>query len=145
MLDPLFGRRVYVDANVFIYFLDQSSPQALAATKILEAAAAGDISAVTGQAAIAEVMVGPYRQGNPLVIRTVREFFDSSTWLDKIDHPAKAFDDAALLRAASGMPFVDALHVATASLSRCDVIVTHDARMKPGLGVDVVALSALSG
>lgn len=145
MLDPLVGRRVYVDANVFIYFLDQSSPQALAATKILEAAAAGDISAVTGQAAIVEVMVGPYRQGNPLVIRTVREFFDSSTWLDKVDHSAKAFDDAALLRATSGMPFVDALHVATASLSRCDVIVTHDARMKPGLGVDVVALSASQG
>ena len=145
MLDSLVGRRVYVDANVFIYFLDQSSPQALAATKILEAAAAGDFSAATGQAAIAEVMVGPYRQGNPLVIRKVREFFDSSTWLDKIDHPAKAFDDAALLRATSGMPFVDALHVATASLSRCDVIVTQDARMKPGLGVDVVALSTLSG
>ena len=144
MLDSLTGRRVYVDANVFIYFLDQSSPHALAATKILEAAASGDFSAATGQAAIAEVMVGPYRQGNPLVIRKVREFFDSSTWLDKIDHPAKAFDDAALLRATSGMPFVDALHVATASLSRCDVIVTQDARMKPGLGVDVVALAALS-
>lgn len=145
MLDSLTGRRVYVDVNVFIYFLDQSTPQSSAATDILEAAAAGDISAVTGQAAIAEVMVGPYRQGNPLVIRKVREFFDSSTWLDVVDHPAKAFDDAALLRATLGMPFVDALHVATASLSRCDVIVTHDARMKPGLGVDVVALSALRG
>ena len=145
MLDSLVGRRVYVDANVFIYFLDQSTPQSAAAHAALEAAAAGNFAAVTGHAAIAEVMVGPYRHGDPLVIRKVKEFFGSATWLDTVDHPAQAFDDAALLRATSGMPFVDALHVATASLSRCDVVLTHDGRMKPGLGVNVVALSAASG
>ena len=145
MLDSLKGGRVYVDANVFIYFLDQSTPQSPAATATLEAAAAGNFSAVTGQAAVAEVMVGPYRLGDPLIIRKVKAFFGSATWLDVVDHPAQAFDDAALLRATSGMPFVDALHVATASLSRCDVVLTHDARMKPGLGVNVVALSAVSG
>lgn len=143
MLDSLTGRRVYVDANVFIYFLDQSTPQSSAATATLEAAAAGNFSAVTGHAAVAEVMVGPYRLGDPLIIRKVKEFFGSATWLEVVDHPAQAFDDAALLRAASGMPFVDALHVATASLSRCDVVLTYDARMKPGLGVNVVALSAV--
>ena len=145
MLDSLTGRRVYVDANVFIYFLDQSTSQAAAATAALEAARAGEFSAVTGQAVIAEVMVGPYRQGDPLVIRRVKEFFGSAVWLDVVDHPAQAFDDAALLRATTGMPFIDALHVATASLSRCDVVLTHDARMKPGLGVDVVALAAVNG
>ncbi|MFM8772378.1 MAG: PIN domain-containing protein, partial [Actinomycetota bacterium] len=60
--------------------------------------------------------------------------------LDVVEHPAQAFDDAALLRATSGMPFIDSLHVATAALSRCDVVLTQDARMKSGLGVDVVEL-----
>ena len=143
MLDSLTGRRVYVDASVFIYFLDQSTPHAAAATATLEAAATGEFTAVTGHAVVAEVMVGPYRQGDPLVIRKVKEFFGSAQWLEVVDHPVQAFDDAALLRATSGMPFVDALHVATASLSRCDVVLTHDARMKPGLGVNVVALSAV--
>ena len=136
---------MYVDANVFIYFLDQSTPQAAAATAALEAARAGEFTAVTGHAVIAEVMVGPYRQGNPLIIRKVKEFFASATWMEVIDHPAQAFDDAALLRATSGMPFIDALHIATASLARCDVVLTQDARMRAGLGVEVVALSALSG
>jgi predicted nucleic acid-binding protein len=140
VLDSLAGRRVYIDANVFIYFLDQLTTHADAATAILEDAAAGRFAAVTGQAVVAEVMVGPYRQGDPLVIRKVKEFFASAVWLDVVDHPAQAFDDAALLRATSGMPFIDALHVSTASLSRCDVVLTQDARMKPGLGVDVVTL-----
>ena len=140
MLDSLTGRRVYIDANIFIYFLDQSLSRAAAATATLEAAAAGNFAAVTGHAVIAEVMVGPYRQGDPLVIRKVKEFFGSAVWLDVVDHPAQAFDDAALLRATSGMPFIDSLHVATAALSRCDVVLTQDARMKSGLGVDVVEL-----
>jgi len=140
VLDSVAGRRVYIDANVFIYFLDQSTAHADDATAILEAAAAGRFTAVTGQAVVAEVMVGPYRQGDPLVIRKVKEFFASAVWLDVVDHPAQAFDDAALLRATSGMPFIDALHISTASLSRCDVVLTQDARMKPGLGVGVVAL-----
>ena len=140
MLDSVAGRRVYIDADVFIYFLDQSTARAEDATAILEAAAAGIFTAVTGQAVVAEVMVGPYRQGDPLVIRKVKEFFGSAVWLEVVDHPAQAFDDAALLRATSGMPFIDALHISTASLSRCDLVLTQDARMKPGLGVGVVAL-----
>lgn len=144
MLDSLAGRRVYIDANVFIYFLDQSTPHAAAATAILDAAAAGSFVAVTGQAAIAEVMVGPYRQGDPLVIRTVKEFFGSALWLDVVDHSAQMFDDAALLRATSGMPFIDALHVSTASQSRCDAVLTQDARMKSGLGVEVWTLPELT-
>ena len=143
-LDDLRGRRVYLDANVLIYFLDGTPKRALEAAAVLHAAADGAFRAVTGDAAVAEVMVGPYRSGDPLVIRAVREFFRQPRLLEVLSHSAPVFDDAAMLRATQEMPFIDALHVATAAAAGCDAIVTNDKRMRPALGVEVVPLRSLS-
>ena len=143
-LDDLRGRRVYLDANVLIYFLDGTPKRALEAAAVLHAAADGAFRAVTGDAAVAEVMVGPYRSGDPLVIRAVREFFRQPRLLEVLSHSVPVFDDAAMLRATQEMPFIDALHVATAAAAGCDAIVTNDKRMRPALGVEVVPLRSLS-
>lgn len=140
----LTGRRVYLDANVFIYFLGGSSQWAPAAGTLLAAARDGQLRAVTGEAVIAEVMVGPYRQRDPLHIRSVREFFAQPGFLEIVSHSDKSWDDAAMLRGTMGMPMIDALHIATAAEARCDVLVTNDQRMQSALGVEVLVLSELA-
>lgn len=143
-LDDLRGRRVYLDANVLIYFLDGTPKRAVEAAAVLRAAADGAFRAVTGDAAVAQVMVGPYRNGDPLVIRAVREFFRQPRLLEVLSHSAPVFDDAAMLRATQEMPYIDALHIATAAAAGCDAIVTNDKRMKPALGVEVLPLRSVS-
>ena len=140
-LDALIGKRVYIDANVFIFFLDGTPRLREPAAAVLAAARAGAFQAFTGHAAVAEVMVGPYRLGDPMVIRGARDFFRQPRFVTLVDHPPETFDDAAMLRGTLDMPFIDALHLATAAAHGCDVVITHDARMKPALGVDVLPLA----
>jgi len=143
-IDDLRGRRVYLDANVLIYFLDGASGQTPQATCVLQGAADGVFRAVTSDAAIAEVMVGPYRTGNQMMIRTVKEFFRKTLLLEVTAHSAQAFDDAAMLRATQAMPFIDALHLATSAAARCDALITNDRRLKSALGVEVIALRSIA-
>lgn len=142
-LDPalLQGQRVYLDANILIYFLDGRTEVAALAADILEAAARGDFQAVTSDAAVAEVMVGPYRSGDPMTIRAVREFLHQPRLLDIVPNDSRAFDDAAMLRGVEGRGFIDALHVATAAAAGCTLLVTNDRRIRPALGVEVVELT----
>lgn len=144
LAQTLTDRRVYLDADVFIYFLSGSSPWAQATGTLLAAAREGQLRAVTGEAVIAEVMVGPYRRRDPLQIRSVREFFDQPGFLEIVRHCEKCWDDAAMLRGTLDVPLIDALHVATAAQARCDVLVTNDQRMQSALGVEVLSLSALA-
>jgi predicted nucleic acid-binding protein len=112
------------------------------ATTVLAGARDGVFRAVTGDAAVAEVMAGPYRTGDQMLIRSVREFFAQPRLVEVVSHDARAFDDAAMLRGSLGLPFIDALHLATAAAQGCSAIITHDARLKPALGVEVVALTS---
>lgn len=142
-VDDLRGRRIYIDANVMVYFLDGTPPRAQEATIALRAAADGVFRAVTGDAAVAEVMVGPYRSADPMIVRSVRDFFRQPHLLEVVSHSAAVFDDAAMLRATHEMTFIDALHIATAAATGCDAIITNDRRMKPALGVNVIPLRSL--
>jgi predicted nucleic acid-binding protein len=139
----LAGRRIYIDANVFIYLLDGTTRWAAPATSILAAARAGQFAAVTGEAVVAEVMVGPYRSRDPMLIRSARELFALPRLVEVVGHPAKVWDDAAMLRGTLDVPLIDGLHVATAAAAGCDCLVTNDRRMRPALGVDVVPLADL--
>lgn len=139
----LVGRRLYLDANVFIYFLDGDNPFFQSAAKLLNAAAEEIFSAVTGDAAVAEVMVGAYRAGNPYAISRFRNFFNKEGFVECRPHDSTCFDTAAMLRGTTGVPLIDALHLATAKQSGCDGLVTGDLRMKPALGLPIVNLRAL--
>lgn len=138
------GRRVYLDANVFIYFLSGSVTWAPTVELLLTAARDGQVNAVTGDAVVSEIMVGPYRDRDPLVVRSVREFFGEPGFLEIVSHSPKAWDDAAVLRGTLGMPMIDALHVATAAEARCDALISNDQRMKAALGVEVIGLGAVA-
>ena len=142
-IDALRGQRVYIDANIFIYFLDATPSFIEPATDVLTAAQNGTFAAVTSQAVLAEVMVGPYRSGNPLIIRSVREFFHQPKLLEIVGHSDEAWDGAAMLRATLDVPFIDALHISTAASVGCTALVTNDARMKPALGVEIYPLASL--
>ena len=143
-IDELRGRKVYVDANVFIYFLDATPTLVDHASFLLESVDSGAFEAITGDAAVAEVMVGPYRVGDPLTIRRVEEFFGRPRFLEIVSHTSTNFKDAAMLRGTLEFGFIDALHLATAAANGCDALVTNDARMQSALGVDVIPLQSIT-
>ena len=143
-LEQLKGQRVYIDTNIFIYFLDGQEPFLSMVYPFLEALINGEIIGYTGDAVIAETMVQPYKLGNIAMIEQFKAFFAQDDFLTILPHDDKAFDLAAKLSGTKGMKLVDSLHMATALQAGCDYLITHDKGIKPVDGIRIVQLSTLT-
>jgi len=139
-MQRLAGRRVYIDSNVFIYFLDRSPALAQAADRVMAFASSGACQGVTGDLAVAEVLVGAYRHRDDESAERIRGFFRTPDLLTVVSHSSADFVLAARVRGEQGAALVDALHVATALNAGCTVLVTNDARMPSVPGLEVVRL-----
>ena len=139
------AQRVYLDSNVFVYFLDRNPVYFPLVAPLLEAINSGDIIGVTGDAAVAEVMVRPYQTGDPTLVAGIKSFFGTAGFLAVRSHDAAAFDLAAQLRARHGMKFIDALHVATAISAECRFLITNDGDFRSQVAIEVISLRGLLG
>ena len=126
LLARMRGQRVYIDANFLIYFLDRREPYFDLVSPIFTSCDAGDFEGVTGDAAVAEVMVYPYRSKSAAEIARGKAFFARPGFLTILSHDAAAFDACARLRATSSLKMLDALHYATALQAGCRFILTND-------------------
>ena len=142
-LDAMAGHRVYLDTNVFVYFLDQHPDYFEVVEPLLRAAYDGRIVAVTGDAVVAEVMVGPYRSASPIQTREIRSFFATRNLLEIRQHTAEDFDAAAQLRAGARMKSSDALHYVTAGNAQCRYLVTNDGGFATNSEITIVSVRAL--
>lgn len=122
------GSRLYLDSNVLIYFLDEESGWADAARQLLEYGQSGQVSLITGDAVVAEVLVGALRSSEASVIESTRRLLDAD-FIASAAHDRDSFLAAAAIRASVGGHLIDALHVATAIAAGCDAVISHDARM----------------
>ncbi len=136
------GQRVYLDTNIFVYFLGQSPEFFEVAAFFIEAAESGKIIGYTGDAAVAETLVKPYQSDNIGLAASFKAFFATDDFLSVQSHDADTFDLAAQLRGKRGMRFVDALHYATALKAGCKFFVTNDAGFKSDDAMEVVSIKA---
>lgn len=143
LLARMAKQRVYLDSNIFIYFLDRNPLYFPLVAPLLEAIDGGRIIGITGDAAVAEVMVRPYQTNDPALIAGIKSFFGSAGFLSVLSHDAAAFDLAAQLRARHAMKFIDALHVATAINAECRFLITNDRDFRSPMAIELVNLQSL--
>jgi len=137
------GHRVYLDTNVFVYFLDRNPNFFDIVSPIIQAVDSGGIIGVTGDAAIAETLVKPYQSGNLELVSGIKSFFRAEGFLSIQPHDGETFDLAAQLRATRGMKFIDALHYATAIRSGCTFFITNDLAIQSDHIIEVIPVKAL--
>jgi predicted nucleic acid-binding protein len=143
-LARMVGHRVYLDTNVFIYFLDRNPDFFSVVHPIITAVESGLIIGYTGDAAIAETLVKPYQTGNLALVTSFKEFFSMENFLTIQPHDAATFDLAAQLRAARGLKFIDALHYATAIRTGCKFFITNDGGIQSSDALEVVVVKNLA-
>ena len=137
------GHRVYLDTNVFVYFLDRNPDYFSVVAPIIEAIDSGLIIGYTGDAAIAETLVKPYQTGNPALVASFKAFFSMEDFLSIQPHDAGIFDLAAQLRAKRGLKFIDALHYATAIQAGCKFFLTNDGGIQSSDVLEVISVKIL--
>lgn len=143
VIEKMAGQRVYIDTNVFIYFLSRHPTYFEASARVIHACAESSIFGFTGDAAVAEVMVGAYKHADPTLATRFKQFFAQRNFLTIAAHDAQIFDSAAQLVARGALKFIDALHMATAMHSQCAYFVTNDKGIKSGAHLEVVQLEQL--
>ena len=139
------SRTVYLDANVFIYVVEEVPLFLGVLGPLFDAVASGQVRAVTSEVTLAEVLVHPVREADAereaAFVRSVR----TRGGLTVVPVTRAVLVEAAQLRAATRMKLPDAIHAATARLSGCTVLLTNDARIVAVPGVEVVRLSEVAG
>ena len=142
-LSRIQGRRVYVDTNIFVYFLERHERYFDVVVPFFQLFNDGLSSAYTGDAAVAETLYKPYQVDNMVRVSEFKAFFDDDEFITVLPHTTKAFELVAELAPKRGMKLIDALHYATAVIAGCSFILTNDAGFSSSGEVEVLYLQDL--
>lgn len=143
VLDKMRDQRVYIDTNVFIYFLARHATYFDAAAAVLQACDNGEVLGITGDAVVAELLVQPYRLNDTATIAAIQRWFARKNFIERLPHDAASFELAAKLRGTQGGKLIDALHYATALNGQCRFLITNDHAFKSSEQLQVVALNEM--
>jgi predicted nucleic acid-binding protein len=122
--------KLYVDANILIYFIEGNAEfQAMVARVFAEADARGAVL-VTSEMSIAECLHGPFKRGDAPLVETYRAFFKDEELIALAPIVVPVLDLAAQVGADLGLKTVDAIHVASAMSAGCDALLTNDRGMR---------------
>ena len=133
---------VYLDASGLIYSVERVEPYRTLLEPMWQAAQDGNLSIVSSPVLVVEALVKPLRDGNTAIETQYRELFEAgAVRLLEASHPV--FEDAARLRAETGLAIPDALHAATALRAGCALFVTNDTDFRRIADLPVVVLDDL--
>lgn len=137
--------RIYLDANVFISAYETRGARSDHAWWVLKAIEAEEFTAVTSELTLAEVLVGPFNDGDKELADHYRDIFTSEAGFMVLPVERSVLVEAALLRSMTrSLKLPDAIHVATARLHNCPFIVSDDRRLPAAPGVSLVQLGPQS-
>jgi predicted nucleic acid-binding protein len=142
-LSRIRGQRVYVDTNIFIYFLERHDRYFESVVPFFQLFNDGLSLAYTGDAVVAETLYKPYQVNDTLRVSEFKEFFSNDEFITVLPHTKKVFELAAELSPKRAMKLIDALHYATAALAGCKFILTNDQGFTSSEPLEVILLDDL--
>lgn len=142
-LSRIQGQRVYIDTNIFVYFLEQHERYFDTVVPFFQLFDDGLSLAYTGDAVVAETLYKPYRLDDVVRVSEFKSFFGNDEFITVLPHTTKVFELAAELSPKRGMKLIDALHYATAVIAGCSFILTNDAGFTSSGEIEVIYLQDL--
>ena len=133
---------IYLDASVLIYSVERIEPYRTLLEPMWRHAQDGKLSIVSSPIIVVETLVKPLQDGNTDIEMQYRELFGSNAVV-LLDAPYAVFEDAARLRADTGLQTPDALHAATALDAGCALFLTNDTDFRRVPRLPVVVLDDL--
>uniref|UniRef100_B8HZM5 Ribonuclease VapC n=1 Tax=Cyanothece sp. (strain PCC 7425 / ATCC 29141) TaxID=395961 RepID=B8HZM5_CYAP4 len=141
LLNAIQGDRVYLDTNIWIYALEGYPAFSQELTNLFQAIDQGNLSAVTSELSLAELLVKPIQTLDVAQQDTYKQAITSSQYLSVIPVQRDILINAAILRATTSLKLPDAIHAATALITQCSTFLTNDQRFQTITGLKAVLLS----
>ncbi|TWB17170.1 putative nucleic acid-binding protein [Nitrospirillum amazonense] len=139
----LTARRLYVDANIIIYFFKAGGVLQQKAIEAFSYAQANRIPLITSELTVAECLFGPHKAGNQALVEGYRQLFHELGIFQLVPIKLQTIEAAARLGAHHQIKLMDALHVATAIEAGCDSLLTNDLKIRAGVDVQIIQFSGL--
>jgi predicted nucleic acid-binding protein len=136
-------RRIYLDANIFIHIGEGYPPLQEELKALLSMIAGKQHLFVTGEITLSEVLVAPLRAGNQSYAKRYLDLISPQNGILVQPIDRAIWLKAAEIRAQSGTPLPDAVHIACAIKAECDVFLTEDKRMKIPKPMEKIGLAEL--
>ena len=133
---------VYLDTVGFIYSVERIEPYRALLEPMWIQAQAGGFTIVSSELVVLETLVKPFREDDGIVEEVFRSLFDANEVM-LIPATRTLWEEAARLRATTGLKAPDALHAATAIHAECTLFVTNDNDFRRVQGLPVVVLDDL--
>ena len=133
---------VYLDASGLIYSVERVEPYRTLLEPMWQGAQGGNLTIVSSPILVVETLVKPLRDGNTEIEMQYRELFGANA-VRLLDASYEVFEDAARLRAETGLATPDALHAATTLRAGCALFVTNDTDFRRVEGLPIVVLDDL--
>lgn len=133
---------VYLDSSAIIYSVERNEPYLPLLAPVWRQAEAGQFAIVFNEIAVAETLVRPIREGNEDLEAAFRAVF-AAPEVQLVPVSRHLWEEAARLRARTGLRLPDALHAATALRTVCARFITNDTDFRRIRELPVVVLDDL--
>jgi predicted nucleic acid-binding protein len=140
--DQLKGKRVYFDANVFIYLMEGYAALESELHEIRDSILHGETHICTSELTLCEVLVPAFRGRNSGLLSLYRQFIEDSGAFELLPTSRETYIRASLLRAELGMKTPDAIHMASAIESACTAFLTNDKPIKGPKAIKILRFSS---
>ncbi len=135
------GPAVYLDANIFIYAVEEFPLVARRVNALFGRIDRGELIAFTSELSLSEVLVKPMRDNLTKVVYQYLDLVRTGSTLSVIPVDRENLIKAAELRSQSSLKLPDAVHVATAIRHSCASFITNDRRIgSPGTPERVILM-----
>jgi len=132
---------VYLDANVFITAFENAGARSDHAWWLLNAIEEGQVSAVTSEITLAEILVKPLEVGDAALAASYQTMIAPNPVLDVSPVTRDRLIEAAGIRARRpSVKLPDAIHLATAQHHGCGFFISNDERLAVPAGMRRVPL-----
>lgn len=136
------GGSVYIDANAVIYSVERVEPYRSLLAPMWEEARAGRFILASSELVALETLIKPMREGNSQLEMLFRSILEAEE-MSLIPATLATWEDAARIRAATGLATSDALHAATALRIGCTLFITNDTDFRRVQGLPIIVLDDL--
>ena len=136
------GGPVYIDANAIIYSVERVEPYRGLLAPMWQQARAGRFTLASSELVVLEALTKPLRDGNVRLEMLFRSILAAAE-MDLIPATLATWEDAARIRATTGLKASDALHAATALRADCTLFITNDTDFRRVDGLPLVVLDDL--
>jgi predicted nucleic acid-binding protein len=119
-----------VETSPFIYFVERHPIYLERIRTIFQQVEAGYLEVITSVITLTEVLVMPLQTNNTRYEFEYREMLLNTAHITTLEVSTAIAEQAAYLRVKYRLRTPDAIHVATALLSRCDAFLTNDHALK---------------